>query len=240
MSFTPRFPSNARALYGNVSGCQNDFRTIFHVFARVPETWYDTDVSVIFKTMAGMESAPSDSPTINAQEHRAAIGALEGVPTLTLPAVPPKFDKSLEKPPVMPAADLDASEEAKAYEKFDRAVLVLQQIKNFRRDTKFLYRELNDIGERFSYKDDRTDLETAYLSSVLEGKVKIAGDNTRENSTKDPAKMTIVERTEKAEWLAEGGNVLDAEREFEIAKTQIALIKENIRIAYSNMHPELK
>lgn len=212
------------------------FARFFMLFARVPKTWYDTGVSVIFKTMAGKESGPTDSPAINVQEHRAAIGALEGVPTIAVPSVPPKFDKSLEKPPVMPIGELTSAEEAN--EKFDRAVVLLQQIKNFRRDTKFLYRELNNIGERFSFKDDRTDLETAYLVSVLDGKVKIAGDNTRENSTRDPANMTIVERTEKAEWLAEGGNVIDAEREFEIAKTQIALIKEKIRIAYSAMHPE--
>lgn len=45
--------------------------------------------------------------------------------------------------------------------------------------------------------------------------------------------MPVFERIDKAEWLAEQGSVIEAEKELEIAKTQIALIEERIRIAYA-------
>ncbi|MFB0964864.1 MAG: hypothetical protein QMC36_04170 [Patescibacteria group bacterium] len=45
--------------------------------------------------------------------------------------------------------------------------------------------------------------------------------------------MPVFERIDKAEWLAEQGAVVEAEKELEIAKTQVALIEERIRIAYA-------
>jgi len=52
--------------------------------------------------------------------------------------------------------------------------------------------------------------------------------------------MPILERIDKAEWLAEKGSVLEAEKELLTAKTQISLIKLKIQVAYSAIPPRKK
>lgn len=49
--------------------------------------------------------------------------------------------------------------------------------------------------------------------------------------------MPVLERIDKAEWLAENGSLKNAEKEIVIVETQIALIEERIRNAYSAIAP---
>lgn len=50
--------------------------------------------------------------------------------------------------------------------------------------------------------------------------------------------MPVLERIDKAEWLAENGSLKNAEKEIIIVETQIALIEERIRNAYSAITPK--
>lgn len=179
--------------------------------------------------MANKES-PSDFPGFNAAEHKAGLAALEGVKTVT-PESKPVFDKSLEKPPVLVTEDAGVSDDG--HEIFDKIPNLLFRAKEDRKALKSFHDSLSRIADAFEYKEDRTDAETVFLTEVLEGKIKVAGDLNRKGVTADPEKMPVFERIDKAEWLAEQGAVAESEKELEIAKTQVALIEERIRIAYS-------
>ncbi|MFZ3233735.1 MAG: hypothetical protein WA194_09790 [Patescibacteria group bacterium] len=179
--------------------------------------------------MANKES-PSDFPGFNAAEHKASLAALEGVKTVT-PEAKPAFDKSLEKPPVLVAEDAGVSDDG--HEIFDKIPNLLFRAKEDRKALKSFHDSLSRIADAFEYKEDRTDAETVFLTEVLEGKIKVSGDLNRKGVTADPEKMPVFERIDKAEWLAEQGAVAESEKELEIAKTQVALIEERIRIAYS-------
>lgn len=121
-------------------------------------------------TMANKESA-SDFPGFNAAEHKANIAALEGVKTVT-PEPMPKFDKSLEKPPVLLTEESGVSEDG--HEVFDKIPNLLFRAKEDRKALKSFHDSLMRIAEAFEYKEDRTDAETVFLTEVLEGKLKVA------------------------------------------------------------------
>lgn len=179
--------------------------------------------------MAKNESA-SEYPAFNAAEHRANLAALEGIKTVSAPSKA-SFDNSLEKPPSIVPEGTTVSEDG--HEIFDKIPNLVFRAKEDRKALKSFYDSLSRIAGAFEYKEDRTDAETVFLAEVLEGKIKVAGDLNRKGVTTDPANMPVFERVDKAEWLAEQGSVAEAEKELEIAKTQIALIEERIRIAYA-------
>lgn len=120
--------------------------------------------------MANKESA-SDFPGFNAADHKASIAALEGVKTVT-PEPMPKFDKSLEKPPVLLGENSGVSEDG--HEVFDKIPNLLFRAKEDRKALKSFHDSLMRIAEAFEYKEDRTDAETVFLTEVLEGKLKVA------------------------------------------------------------------
>lgn len=68
--------------------------------------------------------------------------------------------------------------------------------------------------------------------------MRIAGDLNRKSVTVEEASMPVLERIDKAEWLAENGSLKNAEKEIVIVETQIALIEERIRNAYSAIDAE--
>lgn len=179
--------------------------------------------------MANNESA-SDYPAFDSAKHRANLAALEGVKTVNAP-LRTSFDNSLEKPPAIALEGTVASEDG--HEIFDKIPLLVFRAKEDRKSLKSFFESLSRIAEAFEYKENRTDAETVFLSEVLEGKIKVAGDLSRKGITADPEKMPVFERIDKAEWLAEQGSVVEAEKELELAKTQVALIEERIRVAYS-------
>lgn len=179
--------------------------------------------------MAGKESA-SDFPAFDAAEHKSALASVDSSKTVH-PDPNPTFDKSLEKPPVFVAEENGASLEGN--EVFDKIPNLLFRVREDRKAAKSFFESLQRIAGAFEYKEDRTDAETVFLSEVLEGKLKIAGSLDRKGITTDPEKMPVLERLDKAEWLAEKGAVVEAEKELETIKTQVALVEERIRIAYS-------
>ena len=120
--------------------------------------------------MANKES-PSDFPGFNAAEYKANLAALEGVKTV-VPEAKPVFDKTLEKPPVLLSDEAGVSEDG--HEVFDKIPNLLFRAKEDRKALKSFHDSLLRIAEAFEYKEDRTDVETVFLTEVLEGKLKVA------------------------------------------------------------------
>ncbi|MDQ1343548.1 MAG: hypothetical protein QG650_267 [Patescibacteria group bacterium] len=181
--------------------------------------------------MAGKETGSSEYPALNVKEHRDNIVAVAGVST-NGPGKP-QLDKSLERPPAF--VDGSDGRSVEGYEISDRIPTLLLRIKEDRQAAKSFYASLSSIGNVFEYKENRTDLETVFLSEVLEGKIRLAGDLNRKGITQDPEKMPVFERIDKAEWLAENGSLVEAEKELETVRVHVALVEERIRLAYEKI-----
>lgn len=176
-----------------------------------------------------------DFPGFNVAEHRSMLAEVDASkiskPERTT------FDASLAVPPPMPPEG-SAGVSDEGHEIFDKIPAVIDKVKRSRKAVKSFYQSLSNIAGVFEYKENRTNEETRFLHEVLSGRMRIAGDLNRKSVSADEASMPVLERIDKAEWLAENGAPKYAEKEIITVETQIALIEERIRIAYSAIAPK--